>query len=81
MNVETPEFKEEREQMLRKAFNAASHDLKTPLACIIGSLEILEKMQTNLSAEQYSSLTKGAILEAHKLDGLITQMLEKVKPK
>jgi len=80
MNTKFPEFEQEREQILRRIFNAASHDLKTPLACIIGSLEILEKMKESLSSEQRDSLIQSAILEAHKLDGLITDMLEKVKP-
>jgi len=70
----------EREQMLRKLFNAVSHDLKTPLSCIIGSLEILEHMKGVLSEEQRATLIHTATSEARKLNVFISEMLEKVKP-
>ena len=74
------DFDTERELMLRKVFNVVSHDLKTPLACIIGSLEIIERMQDTISAEDRDTLINSALSQAHKLDGFISEMLEKAKP-
>ncbi|MBY0407124.1 MAG: hypothetical protein K2Q01_05485, partial [Rickettsiales bacterium] len=36
-------FEADREQMHRQLFSAVSHDLKTPLASMIGSLEIYQR--------------------------------------
>lgn len=82
MEIKPPEskvFEQERERLLRTVFNAVSHDLKTPLACIIGPLEIIEQMKKELSTEQKNSLIHTALTEARKLDGLITDMLDKAK--
>ena len=68
MNTTPTDLEQMREQLLRKAFNKVSHDLKTPLACVIGSLETLDP------------LTKTALAEAQRLDVLFAAMLDKVKP-
>ena len=80
MENTSQDFDQERKALLNKAFNAIAHDLKTPLACIIGSLEIIEKMKDTLSAEQVDSLIKTALIEAHRLDNMVSKILEKAKP-
>ena len=80
MKKTSPDFDNEREQMLRKVFSAVAHDLKTPLACIIGSLEIIGHSKEMLSNEQRDALISTALSEAHRLNGFISEMLEKSKP-
>lgn len=75
-----PNFEQDRKILLRKVFNVVSHDLKTPLACIIGSLEVIERMKDTLSPEQFDSLIKTALIEAHRLDEIVSEMLEKARP-
>lgn len=74
------DFNNERELMLRKVFSVISHDLKTPLACIIGSLEIIERIKETISTDDRNALINMAISEAHRLDKFISEMLEKAKP-
>ncbi len=80
MTIDPPDFEQMREQMQQRVFSSVAHDLRTPLACIIGSLDILEQMKEKLSSEQKDSLISSAQAEAHRLDSFITQMLEKAKP-
>ena len=80
MNTTPTDLEQMREQLLRKAFNKVSHDLKTPLACVFGSLETLDQMKEKLSPEQRDTLTKTALAEAQRLDVLFAAMLDKVKP-
>jgi len=80
METVQKELSNEREIMLRKVFSVISHDLKTPLACIIGSLEIIERMNETISDDDRNALISSAISEARRLDGFISEMLEKAKP-
>ena len=68
------------EQYSRMAFNALSHELNTPLACIIGSLETILRFSATLSAEHRDTLLATALAEAHKLDGAIADLLDQAKP-
>lgn len=79
MNTEPPDFDEERDALRMRVFSAVAHDLRTPLACIIGSLGILDQMGASLSPEQHDALIKTALTEAHRLDGFFAEMLDKVK--
>jgi two-component system sensor histidine kinase KdpD len=45
-------FEAERERIHRQMLSSVSHDLKTPLASIIGSLEIYGRMNDKLSEEK-----------------------------
>lgn len=74
-----PDYERERERIMRIVFNKTSHDLKTPLSCIIGSLEIISQMKEMLSAEQKETLINTALTEARRLDILVSRMLEKAK--
>lgn len=80
MSTEPPDFEQERERMLRRIFTSVVHDLKTPLSCVIGSLGTLDQMSDKLSHEQRDALVKIALAEACRLDGFVTEMLDKANP-
>ncbi len=69
-------FDEDRDRMHLQMMSAVSHDLKTPLASIIGSLEIHNKMKESLSEEKKAILIKTALEEAYRLDGFISNILD-----
>lgn len=71
-----PSFSEDRDRLHLQMMSAVSHDLKTPLASIIGSLEIHDKMKAALSDEKKEILLKTALQEAYRLDGFITNILD-----
>ena len=73
------DFECSRDAMRLKVFSSVAHDLKTPLACIIGSLGILDQMSAILSPEQRVTLVKTALEEAQRLDSFVAEMLDKVK--
>ncbi len=70
---------QERENLHRQILSSVSHDLKTPLASIIGSLEVYERMNGRLSLEQQQSLIGVALHEAYRLDNFITNILDMAK--
>lgn len=69
-------FEEQREHMHRQLFSAVSHDLKTPLASMIGSLEIHQRMKEKLTAEKKDALIGTALQEAYRLDNFVTNILD-----
>src|ERR1700721_2788036 len=71
-----PYSDEERELLHRQILSSVSHDLKTPLASIIGSLEVFERMNDRLSEEQQKTLITVALREAYRLDNFITNILD-----
>jgi len=73
------EFNHEREELLRRVFSSVAHDFKTPLACVIGSLGILNSMSEKLSPEKRDALIKNALSEANKLDAVMNAMLDNAK--
>src|ERR1700676_2951144 len=70
-------FDKDREHMHRRMLSSVSHDLKTPLVSIIGSLEIYERMQDTLPREQQLELIHVALQEAHRLNNFITDILDR----
>jgi len=80
MEKKATDLEKARDELLRKAFNLVAHDFKSPLAVIIGSLDIIERMKESLSPEQIDSLIKSALTEAHRLDNMISKTLELAKP-
>lgn len=69
-------FDEEREHMHRQLFSAVSHDLKTPLASMIGSLEIHQRMKQKLASDKKDALIATALQEAYRLDNFVTNILD-----
>jgi K+-sensing histidine kinase KdpD len=72
-------FDEMREGLHRQILDAVSHDLKTPLATIIGSLEIHSQMADRLTPEKTRTLVTTALGEAYRLDNFITNILDMAK--
>ncbi len=70
-------FREERETLRSMLLSSVSHDLKTPLASIIGSISVMRSLRKNerLTPEQEDVLTKTALEEAQRLDSFITNIL------
>ncbi len=78
-NTPSDSFSRERERIHRQMMSSVSHDLKTPLASIIGSLEIHEQMQDRLPPEKRQVLLDTALQEAYRLDNFITNILDMAK--
>jgi two-component system sensor histidine kinase KdpD len=72
-------FNRERERIHRQMLSSVSHDLKTPLASIIGSLEVYERMKDKLSQDKQFALIRVALQEAYRLDNFITNILDMAK--
>lgn len=70
---------EDRAHMHRQMLSSVSHDLKTPLASIIGSLEIFHLLDKSLAEEKKTELLKTALQEAYRLDSFITNILDMAK--
>ena len=69
----------ERERIHRQMLSSVSHDLKTPLASIIGSLEVFERMKDKLPEDKQVTLINVALHEAYRLDNFITNILDMAK--
>lgn len=68
-----------RDNLHAMLLSSVSHDLKTPLACIIGSLDIYQHLKDTLSEERKTALISSAINEARRLDSFITNILDMAK--
>ena len=68
----------EKEQLRSMLLSSVSHDLKTPLASIMGALGVYERMKKSnkLSEEIASELIETALNEAQRLDSFITNILD-----
>lgn len=80
MNSNHAEIEREHAAMQRLVFSAVAHDLKTPLACIIGSLETIEYLKNQLSNDKREELIASALTQAKKLNALFDTMLDTVEP-
>lgn len=78
-SAEEERFEQERERMHRQMLSSVSHDLKTPLAAVIGSLEVYERMKHLLPPEKISDLISTALMEAYRLDNFVTNILDMAK--
>ncbi len=79
MSMNATSIEAQREQMHRQMLSSVSHDLKTPLASVIGSLEIYLRMQQQLSPEKLQTLLETALHEAYRLDHFVTNILDMAK--
>src|SRR5690606_4027807 len=66
----------ERELLHRIILTSDSHDLKTPLASIIGSLETYDLTKKKLSEDKKDILLNTALQEAYRLNGFINNILD-----
>mgnify|MGYP003385781745 CR=1 FL=1 len=80
MIIEPSIIQREHAAMQRSVFSAVAHDLKTPLACIIGSLETIEYLKDQLPADKRDALIFSALTQAKKLNVLFDAMLDNVEP-
>ena len=67
---------QEREKLRSMLLSSVSHDLKTPLAGIIGALSVHRSLGERLTAEKRDELIEAAIEEAQRLDSFITNILD-----
>lgn len=72
-------FEVERERLHRQMLSSVSHDLKTPLASVVGSLEAYKRMKSRLSEDKKDELILTALREAYRLDSFITNILDMAK--
>ena len=72
------QIREEREKLRAMLLSSVSHDLKTPLASIIGSLSVLKRMKQGgrLNDETADELNQTALDEAIRLDSFISNILD-----
>ena len=66
---------EEREKLRSALLSSVSHDLKTPLASIIGSLSAIKQFGSALSKEDMTELNSNALDEAERLHNFINNIL------
>jgi two-component system, OmpR family, sensor histidine kinase KdpD len=66
----------EREKLRAMLLSSVSHDLKTPLASVIGSLSVYRSMGKTLPEEHRITLINTALTEAQRLDSFITNILD-----
>lgn len=76
---EESRVRDEREKLRTSLLSSVSHDLKTPLAAIIGSLSVYRSMYDKLPEAQRRELTDAALIEAQRLDSFITNILDLAK--
>jgi two-component system sensor histidine kinase KdpD len=76
---EETRVRDEREKLRTSLLSSVSHDLKTPLAAILGSLSVHRSMYDKLPEPQRRELTDAALAEAQRLDSFITNILDLAK--
>ena len=74
--MERSRLMQERETLRSALLSSVSHDLKTPLASIIGSLSAIRHMAASLSEESRQTLMETALTEAERLNRFITNILD-----
>lgn len=74
--MEDTKVQAEREKLRAMLLSSVSHDLKTPLASVIGSLSVYRTMGQKLSEEHRETLINTALDEAQRLDSFITNILD-----
>ncbi|MEG3766217.1 sensor histidine kinase [Alteromonas sp. 14N.309.X.WAT.G.H12] len=69
----------ERAELRASILMSVSHDLRTPLSTIIGSLGTLKEYQHRLPAQEREELLQGALEESHRLHRYIENLLQATK--
>lgn len=78
-NITDALIKSERESLRSALLSAISHDLKTPLVSIIGSLSTVSSLSGTLDKETEKDLIVTSLNEAKRLNQFITNILEIAK--
>jgi PAS domain S-box-containing protein len=64
------------DEMKNTFLQAVSHDLRTPLAAILGLAVTLEREDVDLEAEETHDMARRIAQNARKLDGIVTNLLD-----
>lgn len=75
-SMEATRIREEREKLRSMLLSSVSHDLKTPLAGIIGALSVHQSLGSRLAESKRNELLDSSLEEAQRLDGFINNILE-----
>jgi len=78
-NLQQETVIKEREQLRSALLSSISHDLRTPLATMIGSVSSLCDLRPSLSEEQQDELLRNTLSEARRLDRYIQKLLDMTK--
>ncbi len=74
--LESSKLKAEMEQLRSALLSSVSHDLRSPLAAMMGSAESLLVLDQQLSKEDRSELLSTIMLESQRLDRYIQNLLD-----
>jgi len=75
-SMEATRISEEREKLRSMLLSSISHDFKTPLTGIIGSLSAHQTLRERMKPEKRHELIEGSLEEARRLDRFITNILD-----
>ncbi|MBW3225400.1 sensor histidine kinase [Marinobacter adhaerens] len=78
-NLSASRVAEETERLRSALLSSISHDLRTPLASMIGSASTLKSMFNRLSEEDRDSLLNAILGEGERLDRYIRNLLDMTK--
>ncbi|MDK8465454.1 DUF4118 domain-containing protein [Marinobacter sp. SS13-12] len=78
-NLSASRVAEETERLRSALLSSISHDLRTPLASMIGSASTLKSMSNRLSDEDRESLLDSVLGEGERLDRYIRNLLDMTK--
>lgn len=78
-NLSASRVVEETERLRSALLSSISHDLRTPLASMIGSASTLKSMANRLSDEDKESLLESVLGEGERLDRYIRNLLDMTK--
>ncbi|WP_339801935.1 sensor histidine kinase KdpD, partial [uncultured Marinobacter sp.] len=78
-NLSASRVAEETERLRSALLSSISHDLRTPLASMIGSASTLKSMSDRLSEEDRDSLLDSVLGEGERLDRYIRNLLDMTK--
>ncbi|MDN3524699.1 ATP-binding protein [Halomonas sabkhae] len=74
--LESTKISEENERLRSALLSSVSHDLRTPLASIIGSASSLRDLESQLSTQDKKELLAGVLSESERLDRYIQNLLD-----
>lgn len=77
--LEENRITQEKEKLRTMLLSSVSHDLKTPLASIIGSLDVYHSLGKKLPLKDRKALLSTSLQEAQRLDSFITNILDMAK--